>query len=69
MADRGLPRPSKVKNQSPRSVVARLESPPAKELQVHPAAADGYRSRSGTAGPPAFLLEVRPPFRTLERFT
>jgi len=47
MAERGLPRPSKPKIWSPRKDVARLESPPAKQLRVHPAAADGYRPHRG----------------------
>jgi len=58
MADRGLPASVGAKNLSPRSSVARLESPPANQLRAHPAAADGYRSRAGTAGPPAFLLKL-----------
>src|SRR6266700_6572375 len=40
---------------------ARLESPPAKQLRVHPAAADGYRSRSGTPWSTRVFVETRPP--------
>jgi len=59
MAERSLSRPQNTKNYTPISAYsARLESPPANELRVHPAAADGYRSRSGAHGPPAFLLNL-----------
>jgi len=45
MADRALARDAKAKKIDRHEPVARLESPPATQLRVHPAAADGYRSQ------------------------
>jgi len=45
MADRALAREVMQKNSIATQCVARLESPLAKQLRVHPAAADGYRSQ------------------------
>src|SRR4029079_10187957 len=73
-ADRGLPRPFCTKKiNSPKQPAragtrpyrrsARLEAPPAKQLRVHPAAADGYRSRSGTPWSTRVFVEMRPALR------